>query len=54
MVDIKRDFVRNTVMEIMSLPDDQLNYVIGVMNGILISRDLKEVEKKSNRKEGKR
>lgn len=44
MRDSKKNIIRDTTKDIMNLPEAKRNYILGVMNGILIS--FKNEEKK--------
>lgn len=39
MTDQKKDLVKEVAQKVDALPDDKKNYVLGVMNGMLISYD---------------
>ena len=45
MTDSKRETIREVAERINALPEEKQNYVIGVMNGMLISYELAEKQK---------
>lgn len=45
MKDSKKNTIRDTSKEIMALPESKRNFVLGVMNGILITFQNEEKEK---------
>lgn len=45
MKDSKKNLIRDVTRDIASLPKDKQNYVLGVMNGILITYKQEKEEK---------
>lgn len=45
MQDTKKQIIKDTTKDIMKLPEAKRNYILGVMNGMLISFKDEEKEK---------
>lgn len=45
MKDSKKQAIRDTTQDIMKLPEPKRNYILGVMNGILITFQNEEKDK---------